>query len=311
LGTGPTGPASGITGPTGSGSTGPTGAVVTGPTGADGTGPTGPASLVTGPTGSTSITTGPTGVSGPTGSDSIITGPTGVTSITTGPTGPIQTGPTGPGSTVYQDVTQANAFAAGDVVRIDLTGTWVKAQADTPTNAEAVGIIEFATGTGFRVVLEGYITGLAGLTAGITYYLSAATAGLLTSIDPNIANVSYVSKPMLDAYTATTGYVLTFRGLYGDPIAEVRSIVTKTSDYTAQLSDWTIAVDATINPVTITLPSAAISGKTYNVKKINATVNTVTVDTTGGQTIDGDTSQVINDFENISVQSDGTNWLIL
>lgn len=197
------------------------------------------------------------------------------------------------------------------MVRIDGTGTWVKAQADTPDNAEAVGIIELATGSNFRVVLEGYIAGLSGLTAGVTYYLSASTAGLLTSTDPNIANVSYVSKPMLDAYTTTTGYVLTLRGLYGDPIAEVRSIVTKTADYTAQLSDWTVAVDATINPVTITLPSAATSGKTYNVKKINSTINTVTVATTGGQTIDGNTTQVINDYENISLQSDGTNWLIL
>jgi hypothetical protein len=223
----------------------------------------------------------------------------------------VQTGPTGPGSTVYQDITQANAFATGDVVRIDVTGTWVKAQADTPTNAEAVGIIETASGAGFRVVLEGYISGLAGLTAGVTYYLSAATAGLLTATDPNTANVSYVSKPMLDAYTATTGYVLTLRGLYGDTTAEVKPIITKTSDYTAQLSDWTIAVDATINSVTITLPSAATSGKTFNVKKLNATINTVTITTTGGQTIDGNTSQIINDYENILVQSDGTNWIIL
>jgi len=101
--TGPTG-SQGATGPTGLGSTGATGATstVTGPTGRTGsTGPTGDASTVTGPTGRT----GPTGIAstGPTGATSTVTGPTGSTGAgvtgTTGPTGLGSTGPTGEGAT--------------------------------------------------------------------------------------------------------------------------------------------------------------------------------------------------------------------
>jgi hypothetical protein len=116
-GTGPTGPQSTITGPTGptgyqhTGPTGPQSTITgfTGPTGIAGfTGPTGPQSTITGPTGRTGAVgrtgyTGPTGMTGytgPTGPQSVITGPTGRTGQTgyTGPTGPPSaiTGPTGP-----------------------------------------------------------------------------------------------------------------------------------------------------------------------------------------------------------------------
>ena len=79
-----------------------------GPTGATGSvGSTGPASTVTGPTGSVGAT-GPVGSVGGTGAASVVTGPTGPSvtgptgpgSTVTGPTGPLGTGPTGSASTV-------------------------------------------------------------------------------------------------------------------------------------------------------------------------------------------------------------------
>jgi hypothetical protein len=214
-----------------------------------------------------------------------------------------------PGVKVFQYVVQANAFAAGDVVRIDGTGTWVKSQADTAANAEVAGVVETASGTVFTVVMEGYITGLAGLTAGATYFLSAVTPGLLTATDPNIANAALVSKPVLDAADANTGYVLSLRGIYADTTAGVFPEVTKSADYPATLQDWTIFVDATAAPVTITLPSAATAGKTFNVKKIDVTANAVAVATTGGQTIDGLPGfATVTPYESIMVQSDGSNW---
>ena len=104
--TGPTGPGSIITGPTGwTGYTGYTGpaSTVTGPTGWTGytgyTGYTGSGSTVTGPTGPTGYT-GPQGVPG-TSSNTGSTGPTGPSGGPTGPTGPTgYTGYTGPGSTL-------------------------------------------------------------------------------------------------------------------------------------------------------------------------------------------------------------------
>jgi hypothetical protein len=64
----------------------------------------------------------------------------------------------------------------------------------------------------FVVTSSGYIEeGLSGLTAGSVYYLSASTAGLLTLTEPGV--IGHVSKPMLLADSATSGYVLQYRGV--------------------------------------------------------------------------------------------------
>ena len=54
-----------------------------------------------------------------------------------------------------------------------------------------------------------------------------------------------------------------------------------------------MAADATSGALnTMTLPTAAgITGQTYTIKKIDSTANTVTIACTGGQTIDGATTQ--------------------
>ena len=88
---------------------------------------------------------------------------------------------------------------------------------------------------------------------------------------------------------------------------------TKTSNYTITSTDDVIAADAAGGAVTITLPTAAgITGRQFTVKRINTGANTVTVATTGGQTIDGDATQILNlPQTSISMVSDGTNWVIV
>ena len=88
-------------------------------------------------------------------------------------------------------------------------------------------------------------------------------------------------------------------------------IVTKIGDYTPSSLDWTIAVNAVSGPVTIQLPLATITGQTYNIKSASNATGPITVAPTGGQTIDGEASQILGAYENLLVQSDGTNWLIL
>ena len=65
--------------------------------------------------------------------------------------------------------------------------------------------------------------------------------------------------------------------------------------------------------VTITLPSAeAVKiGRVYVVKDEsgNASVNNITVDTAGAETIDGAATDTLDtDFQSIGYYSDGTNW---
>ncbi len=89
------------------------------------------------------------------------------------------------------------------------------------------------------------------------------------------------------------------------------SIISKSTNYTATASDYTILGSGT-TARTITLPTAVgIAGRIYVVKKVN-TGGTVTVATAGSQTIDGAGSvSLASQYDKITVQSDGANWVIL
>jgi hypothetical protein len=79
------------------------------------------------------------------------------------------------------------------------------------------------------------------------------------------------------------------------------------SDYLVTYADNTIECR---NAITITLPSAiGVSGKIFNIK--NTSSGTVTISPSLSQTIDGLSSETVQQYENITVQSNGTNWVIL
>lgn len=85
--------------------------------------------------------------------------------------------------------------------------------------------------------------------------------------------------------------------------------VSKSNDYTADITDGTIEVTATGK--TITLPTAVgITGRIYTVK---LTANgTGTVATTSSQTIDGGTSySLASQYKYLTVQSNGANWIVI
>lgn len=86
-----------------------------------------------------------------------------------------------------------------------------------------------------------------------------------------------------------------------------------TADYTANVSDSFIPVNATSAAVTITLPAAdQCQGKRITVKKTDVSANTVTVDGNGAETIDDATTQVITtQYDSICVMSDGSEWWIV
>lgn len=115
----------------------------------------------------------------------------------------------GGGSGASKEITQANSFVVGDVVYYN-GSSYAKAQANVSSTAEAIGVVSKASATKFTVTELGHITGLSGLTAGTVYYLSDATAGLLTATEPT--TLGSVSKPMLIADSTTSGYVLNYRG---------------------------------------------------------------------------------------------------
>ena len=115
-------------------------------------------------------------------------------------------------STTYIDVNQvSHGFVIGDVVRFDGTN-YVKAQADTPENAEVVGIVsQVIDSDNFKLLTEGEIDGLSGLLPGYTYFLDLFTPGAYSTTDPNAYGA--VSKPLMDALSTTKAYFHNWRGI--------------------------------------------------------------------------------------------------
>ncbi len=96
-----------------------------------------------------------------------------------------------------------------------------------------------------------------------------------------------------------------------DPIEA--NIDTVTSNTTVDLTNGTILVDSSSGNIVITLPaSAEANKKVYNIKKIDSSNNTVTIDGESGELIDGASTAVITiQYESITIQSNGIAWYIL
>ncbi len=69
-------------------------------------------------------------------------------------------------------------------------------------------------------------------------------------------------------------------------------------------------VEATANSFTVTLPTAVgIVGYKFTIK--NSGSGTITLATTGGQTIDGQAVQTLTQYQSLDVVSNNTNWIIV
>lgn len=77
--------------------------------------------------------------------------------------------------------------------------------------------------------------------------------------------------------------------------------------------DYMVAVDASGGARTINLPTAVNRvGRVYVIKKIDSSVNAVTIDPNGAQTVDGAATLALAlQWDRATVMSDGANWLRL
>lgn len=84
-------------------------------------------------------------------------------------------------------------------------------------------------------------------------------------------------------------------------------------NFTFGSTSTVVLADASGASLTVTLPTAVgVTGKVFTVKRTNSGANTVTVGTTGGQTIDGATTQIYTvQYTSLDFISNGTNWSIL
>lgn len=88
---------------------------------------------------------------------------------------------------------------------------------------------------------------------------------------------------------------------------------TKTSNYTISSTDTVVFANATSGNTTITLPVASsLNGYKFYIKRIDGSGNTVTVQRTGTDTIDGMTSFTLDQqYTALGVISNGSSWYIL
>jgi hypothetical protein len=162
----------------------------------------------------------------------------------------------GGGGTVDRINKVGHAFVVGDVLYLN-GAVYEKARADAANTAEVVGMVSRVIDVdNFEMTLSGEVGGLTGLVAGEVYFLSAATAGLLTVTEPSV--VGQVSLPVGVASSTTSLYVAPKRGvvvgganlrtqigLNGAALVSQTTNIQNVTAYTAgELSGW-VFIDAT------------------------------------------------------------------
>lgn len=87
-------------------------------------------------------------------------------------------------------------------------------------------------------------------------------------------------------------------------------VATKTANYTLVSTDGTILVNSSTAKTMTLMSAATVANKEYVVKTIGT--GGVTVAAAGTETIDGSASFIlVNQYDSVTVQSDGTNWWVI
>jgi hypothetical protein len=201
----------------------------------------------------------------------------------------------------------AHGFTVGQAV-YNTGSVWALAESNA-IGTLGIGVVIVSSTDHFIVCFEGPVTGLSGLTAGQYYFVSDATAGLLTSTEP-VSTTSF-SNPLLFAVTTTTGVVISSRpssiGATSSPV-----VVNTSIGVTAAAGQYIFA-NTGGGGFTVTLPAAsANTGLSITVKKVSTDGNTVTIGRTGSDLIDGQTSQAFTaPYTSVTFVSDGSsNWFV-
>ena len=87
------------------------------------------------------------------------------------------------------------------------------------------------------------------------------------------------------------------------------SVITVTGDYTLIESSRVTLVDASAGNIVITLPTANLIEQINNIKRIDSSANTVTINSVDG--IDDVNTLEQASFENLTIVSNGTQYFIL
>lgn len=131
----------------------------------------------------------------------------------------------------------AHGLTVGQAVRHN-GSAWVAAKADTAANAVVGGIVVAVLSPDVWVLAtSGYVAGLSGLTAGSVHYLSAATAGALTTTAPTSNAVAVILAD------ATTSGVMLALGGSGGGVAPTEDGTVFCANSGGTAGEWVLTVD--------------------------------------------------------------------
>jgi len=99
---------------------------------------------------------------------------------------------------------------------------------------------------------------------------------------------------------------ITFR--LGGKEPTIQPVSIKTNDYTLTELDYSLVIDATSNPVTITLPLNPKIGQVYNLACLNSD-NAVEINFNGKNFYDSSSNGILFKGENLTIQYDGTQYI--
>lgn len=190
------------------------------------------------------------------------------------------------------------------------------------SNDDRINFIGFATnpvaaGGTVTVQVAGEIIGLTGLTTGQQLFVSEITPGALTNVAPSAVNqwvvpvgiASSASKLVINSAGGSTAVKITSEivdGLYAD-------VQTYSVSTTLTNANSVVLVNAAGGSRTMTLPTPATNrGKIFNIKKIDASLNTVIIAPPVGVTIDGTSTKTLNyTYDSLMIVSNGTNYFLI
>ncbi len=233
---------------------------------------------------------------------------------------------TNKGSGKGVSVTQQNSTGNGIQVRTSgltaFSGTGDSSLAfifggNTTDTGQLVQVRNQGTGNTFQI--RNSATTSTGHGLDVIHSGNTGTAQVITRSGDSAGAIGALSILSTNSGGGNAYALIASSGLSGFGTASPTSVLHTTSfatGYTAQTSNYAIsATDYTVNctsgTFTATLPTAVgIIGRQYVIK--NSGTGVITLATTSTQTIDGAATQsLISQYDSITVQSNGANWIII
>ena len=197
----------------------------------------------------------------------------------------------------------------GNVVLFDgVTGKLIKDGLSVVTILDATGsdsniATEKAVRTAINTIFEGSVTGPVGAVDGHIVQFDGVSGTLIKDGLAVVSSVGVSGSSLNIPNEVAVRNVVNSR-----PITTITDL-----DYTATSYDYTILFSTGASDRNCYLPvSSSNNGLVLNIKKIDSGIGKIVVDADSAETIDGSaTVNVVNQWDVITIQNNGSNWFII